>query len=215
MHIKTMLFDVETMFAEGLRAVLQSPKWVHESQAKLSFEIIGIYSNRFSAMNANIRLRPDLVIIDPFTFFEYDGFDLIKCISTETPSTKILIVCPTKTDFLMRPAFKVKAHGIILKEREPQELINAIYQIMNGNTYYDPKLTVPVFKRDSSHRLGLREIQILKSIANGKPSKQIAVDCKISIKTVETHRRNIMQKLKICSIAGLTKYAVREGLVQL
>lgn len=212
MKIKTLLVDAETLFVEGLSALLQDEGKALEP---LKFQVLGIEKNGDNALKKAKALEPSLVLIDPFSLEGLSGIDLIKRLRLALPDTKILILTAMTSDFFVRQSLKLGVSGVVLKRQELSGLILAISQVRAGNIYLDPKLATRVFVNDISGQLSDREYEVLRLIAEGESTKDISDVIDTSIKTVETHRRNIMHKLKIHSVAGLTKYAIREGIVRL
>jgi len=153
---------------------------------------------------------------------DLNGIEATRKIIKEHPNTKIVGLSGHPDRHFVREMLKAGASAYILKHTAYEELIRAIREVMNGKTYLSPEVTqgvVDTYVRSKPQKgenpafavLTDREREVLQRLAEGRSTKEMADDLSVSVKTVETHRRNIMEKLNLHSIAELTKYAIREG----
>jgi two-component system NarL family response regulator len=196
------------MLREGLRAILD-----RESEV----EVVGESADGLAAIEAAIALRPDVVIMD-IGMRRMNGIEATREIRARLPGCRVIALSVHSDRRYLDRMFEAGAQGYVLKEAASHELIEAIRTVASGHTYVSPSLsreTLPQLSpsaRDAYQRLAPREREVLKLLAEGDTSRGIAVLLSISPRTVETHRRNIMRKLGLHSVAELTKYAIREGL---
>jgi DNA-binding NarL/FixJ family response regulator len=206
--------DDHQMFREGLRAIL-------ERDANLT--VVGEASNGRQALEmAGKTLSPDVVIID-IGMPGLNGVDATRQIVGGNSDVKVIALSAHSDRRFIAAMLEAGASGYVLKEAASEEILRAVQVVHRGNKYLSPAIAGTVIEELLSHKtsapgktsrtpLAAREREIVQLLAEGKTSKDVANLLHISVKTVETHRRNIMGKLKVRSIAGLTKYAIREGL---
>ncbi|MGD2095842.1 MAG: response regulator transcription factor [Phycisphaerales bacterium] len=215
MSIRILLVEDHAIVREGLRSLL-------ESQSDL--EIVGEAEDGRTAVELVRTLLPDMVIMD-ITMPNLNGVEATRHIISEFPNVKIIALSIHSNRLFVTDMLGAGAAGYVLKDCLFDELVQAIQAVVDGGGYLSPKITGVVIgdyvKRvgatvDSSFTaLTCREREVLQLVAEGKSTKQIALELHVSTKTVEANRRQIMDKLDIHSIAELTKYAVREGLTSL
>jgi DNA-binding NarL/FixJ family response regulator len=184
-------------------------------------EVVAEAGNGRRAVELAKKLSPNLVIMD-IAMPELNGMEAARQILTVSPHTKIIALSMHSDRRYVSEILKVGALGYLLKECAFEELDRAIRTVISGQIYLSPGIAHVVVedyvqklsgKDDSpTSMLSPREREILQLLADGKNVKQIALQLHISGKTVETHRRNIMEKLDIHSLPELTKFAIREGL---
>jgi two-component system, NarL family, response regulator NreC len=214
MKIKVLLADDHKIFRDGLRTLIE----------KEGMEVVGEAENGRKAIKLAEKLMPSMIIMD-VSMPDMNGIEATRKIIAAMPAVKIIALSMHSDRRFVLGMLEAGASGYLLKDCAFGELANAIQQVSTGNTYLSPKITDVVVKgylnksTDSSNKGGTlltsREREILQLIAEGLTAKEIAAHVFLSIKTIETHRRNIMQKLNMRSTADLTKYAIREGLVSL
>jgi len=180
-------------------------------------------NGRIAVQLAN-ELRPDVIIMD-VSMPDLNGMEASRQILDKHPGIKILGLSMHSNRRFVADMLSAGVCGYMLKESLFDELILAIRTIMTGDTYLSPRITGVVIedyisrlaKGETSHSdvLTGREREVLQLLAEGKSTKQIAGQLHVSVKTIESNRRQIMNKLDIDSIAELTKYAIREGLTSL
>jgi DNA-binding NarL/FixJ family response regulator len=150
-----------------------------------------------------------------------NGLEATRQIRKDLPNTKVLILYAHSDDAYVEQVAALGAAGFLLKQTSSHELATAIREVQKGNTYYSPSVSKRVrdrsqksVERGSSNRLSSREVEVLQLIAEGKPNKQVAAELGVSFKTVDKHRQHLMSKLNIHDIAGLTRYAIAEGIIE-
>jgi DNA-binding NarL/FixJ family response regulator len=210
--IKIILADDHKMFCEGLRFMLEDQPGI---------EVIATAPDGITAAKLTRELSPDVVIID-IGMPNLNGIEATRRINAENPDVKIIALSMHSDKRFVAEIFKAGASGYLLKDSDFEELITAINTVMEDNLYISPAVAKVVIKdyvkslREDNTSvfdiLTAREREVLQILAEGKNTHQIADALYISEKTVEAHRRQIMNKLGINSVAGLIKYAIREGL---
>jgi DNA-binding NarL/FixJ family response regulator len=142
-------------------------------------------------------------------------------IRKEVPATKVLILSAHSDDAYVEQVAVLGAAGFLLKQTSSHVLATAIREVQKGNTFYSPAVSKRVHdrsqksvERGSSNRLSSREVEVLQLIAEGKANKQVAAELGVSFKTVDKHRQHLMAKLNIHDVAGLTRYAIAEGIIE-
>ena len=207
-----ILVDDHALFRAGLRAILSS-----------HYEIVAEASDGLDAMHSAIKHQPNLVITD-LSMPNRNGSEAIAAIKKRLPDTKILVLTVQKAEEYIYAALQAGADGYMLKDDSQNELLSAIQQVLQGKAYLSASICKNVMNgylkqncrtgnlQPSWTNLTQRETQILKLIAEGKKNKQIAELLSISIKTVEKHRANLMQKLDLHDISSLTTYALKNGI---
>jgi two-component system, NarL family, response regulator NreC len=213
MQIRAMLVDDHQMFREGLRAIL-------ERDGKVT--IAGEASNGREAVKMAVELVPDLVIMD-IGMSELNGVDAARQIVAGNPGIRVIALSAHSDSRFVSAMLDAGASGYVLKEAAGAEILRAVHAVHKGSKFLSPEIAESVIEGFVSGRpvtgaseplpqLAAREREVVQLLAEGKTSKDIARLLHISVQTVETHRRNIMSKLKLHSLASLTKYAIREGL---
>jgi len=213
--IKVVLTDDHMIIRDGLRALLERQP---------DMEVVAEADNGRTALKHVKELSPDVVIMD-IGMRELNGIDATRQIVKMSPGVKVLALSMYSDKRFVKEMLKAGASGYMLKDSAFTELIDAIRVIVGGKIYISPGVASIVLEdylgdstqRESSIRslLTSREIEVLQLLAEGKSTKQIALSLSLSIKTIESRRARIMQKIGIDNIADLTKYAIREGIVSL
>lgn len=185
------------------------------------FEVVGDLGNAHDAIAAIRSLEPDLVLMD-ISMPGINGIEAIIDIKRRHPRIRILIVTVHKTDEYIHSSLSAGADGYLVKDATYEELQVAIHSVLSGKIYISPDVSSEVIKRylqasgpidaGSLHVLTHRERQVLKLIAEGHPNRYIAEYFCLSVKTVEKHRSNLMQKLDMHNASALTAYAIENGL---
>lgn len=213
--IRVFLADDHTILREGLKYLLQE---------EAEIEVVGEAENGHRLLKEVKKTTPDVIVLD-ITMPVLGGLEATQQLKKMLPKAKILILTMHTDEEYVHQAFKLGASGYLVKKAATQDFVSAIRAVQRGETYISPAVServVQEFVRSARlspkpafpDKLTFRERQILKLIAEGWPSKKIAEHLHISTRTVETHRANIMQKLKLHKVADLVKYAIRRGLVQ-
>jgi two-component system, NarL family, response regulator NreC len=213
--IKVLLADDHKIVRDGLRTLL-------EKHADIA--VLGEAEDGREALQLAGKLSPDVVVMD-IAMPELNGIEATRQILSEHPGIKIVALSMHSDKRFVSEMLKAGASAYLLKDCAFEELIAAIRTIMKGKIYLSPGIAGVVLadyirsdrKSEPSvfSQLSDREREVLQLMTEGKTTKEVAAQLNVSIKTVETHRTNIMTKLDIHSIAELTKYAIREGLTSL
>ena len=205
---RILLADDHALTLEGIRAVLEP-----------HHEIVGMVTDGRALLDAALRLKPDLVVLD-ITMPLLNGIDAAVQIKKSLPGVKLLFVTMHVNPAYLEAALNAGATGYVLKSAAREELLDAIKSVLNGHIYVTPSLSSEHLERftDPSRaaatlRLTAREREILQLIAEGRAGKEIAFVLSISIKTVAFHRENIKKKLGLGTTAELTKHAIEQGLI--
>jgi DNA-binding NarL/FixJ family response regulator len=207
--------DDHQLMRQGLKELLEN---------RTEFEVVGEAANGRQAVNLARELKPDIVILD-IAMPELNGIDSARQIIADSPNIKVLALSRHSERRFVAEMLAAGASGYILKDSAIEELVEALNIVCAGKTYLSPEIVDIVVddyvdrltkSRESKlARLTPREREILQLIAEGKSTKQIADALFVSVKTVATHRHQIMEKLNVRNIADLTKFAIREGLTNL
>ncbi len=215
MEIRVLLADDHNIFRDGLRTLIEK---------EAGMEVVAEADNGRKAIALAEKLVPNIIIMD-VSMPDMNGIEATRKIVSGIPDVKVIALSMHSDRRFVLGMLEAGASGYLLKDCAFGELAGAIRQVMTGNTYLSPKIADVVVKgylhkmtESSPTAVDLmtsREREILQLLAEGLTAKEIAAHVYLSIKTVETHRRNIMQKLNMRSVAELTKYAIREGLVAL
>jgi DNA-binding NarL/FixJ family response regulator len=211
---RIVVADDHNMFRQGLKRILSE---------MADLEVVGEVGNGLELLKRLNELTPHMVILD-ISMPNLRGIEAIREIKTIRPDAKILILTMHKDKEYLYQAISSGANGYLLKEDADTELFSAIETIRRGRIYLSPFLSeeskedwaeIARGKRDLpfAESLTTREKQVLKLIAEGKSSKEIADLLFISVRTVERHRANIMEKLNLKKTADLVKYAIKKGYI--
>jgi two-component system NarL family response regulator len=182
--------------------------------------VVGEASTGREALRAVDAARPDVLVLD-IGLPELDGIEVARRLHREHPDLRIIALSVHTEPHVVREMLQAGAHAYLVKSAAPAELVQAIRAVMQHSVYLSPEIArealdgmaAPVHR--SGRQLGQREREVLALLATGKRSSEIAAALSISSATVEVHRRNIMRKLDLHSVAELTKYAIRHGLTSL
>jgi DNA-binding NarL/FixJ family response regulator len=205
---RVLLADDHPLTLEGLRAFLEP-----------HFESVGTVTDGRSLLDAALRLKPDLIILD-ITMPLLNGIDAAIQIKKSLPGVKLLFVTMHVNPAYLEAALNAGGTGYVLKSAAREELLDAIKSVLSGRIYVTPTLSTEHLERFANPsraaaalRLSAREREILQLIAEGRAAKEIAYHLAISIKTVAFHRDNLKRKLGLRSTAELTRHAIEQGLV--
>ena len=212
--VRIVIAEDHTILREGLRSLLSS---------SANFEIVGEAGDGREAIRQVKKFKPDLILTD-LSMPRMNGMEAIKEIKRESPATKILVLTVHRAEEYILATFRAGADGYLLKDSTHSELLMAVKKVLSGTHYISPEISEKVIEgyiegkkslksRTSWETLTQREREILKLIAEGYRNKEIAEDLCISVKTVEKHRANLMEKLDLHSIQALTTFAIEKGLV--
>ncbi len=216
MSIRVMLVDDHNMVSEVLSALLER---------EADIQVVATADNGREAIRLAREVCPDVIVMD-VAMPEMNGLVACRQIMAENPQNRIIILSMFAERKYVVDALKAGARGYIQKKSAFKMLVGAIRTVYEDGGYLDPKITGIVLddymlhmaeqeSEDHQSPLSSREQEVLQLIAEGKSTKEIAFTLDISAKTIETHRRQIMQKLKLTNVADLTRYAIREGMTSL
>ena len=215
MSIRILLVDDHKITRQGLRSLLDKQQ---------DMEVVAEAEDGRTAVRLVGELSPNVVIMD-VTMPDLNGVEATRQIVGQSPDVKIIALSMHSDTLFVTEMLRSGASGYLLKDCAFEELSRAINAVVAGKTYLSPSISGVVVD-DYLHRLSKadfsdsqvltdREREVLQLMAEGKSTKRIALKLHISVKTVETHRRQIMNKLDIHTVAELTKYAIRKGLTSL
>jgi DNA-binding NarL/FixJ family response regulator len=215
MSTRILLVDDHRILRDGLRTLLS---------ANPDFEVVGDAQDGRSAVEMAERLTPNVVVMD-IGMPDLNGIEATRQIIERVPACRVIALSAYADRKLIAEALKAGASGYLLKDSAFEELAEAIRTAVAKRVYLSPKIAADLvddyvrMSKDPSpsvfDSLSPREREVLQLIAEGHSTKEVARILKVSVKTVETHRRQVMNKLDLFSVAELTRYAIREGLVSL
>lgn len=215
MSIKILLADDHEIVRYGLRCVIEEQP---------DMEVVGDAVNGRTAINLTHQLKPDVVIMD-ISMPDMNGIEATRRIRKEIPDTKVIVLSMHHKRQFVIDMLKSGVSGYILKTKVHEDLIRAIKAAVADEVYLSSKITgivahdiasnLPTSDKSAYAILTPREREVLQLISEGKSTKKSALHLNVSIKTIESTRRQIMQKLDIHNVADLTKYAINEGITSL
>jgi len=213
--IRVLLSDDHRIMREGLRSLLEKEP---------DIKVVGEAEDGYSTIELARKLKPQVVVMD-ITMPDLNGIEATHQITKEMPDIKVLALSMHNDQRFVERMLKAGATGYLLKDCASEELVGAIRTVLSNQTYLSPSIADVVRRDYLSQRRGAdisvsyvlteREREVLQLMAEGKNTKEIASRLQVSVKTIETFRQHIMQKLNLHSLAELTKYAIREGLTSL
>ena len=214
--ITILLADDHMVVRQGLRALLNTEE---------DIEVVGEAETGREAVDLARQLQPNIVLMD-IVMPSLNGLEAARQISKQTPASKVLILSSYGDDEYVQRVNEVGAQGYLVKQSAADELVKAIHEVQKGRKAFSPSIasrcqpatrlfgdkTAP--DTTQANHLTPREAEALQLIAEGKTNKQIAAELGISAKTVEKHRQQVMNKLRIHDVAGLTRYALSKGIIK-
>jgi two-component system, NarL family, response regulator NreC len=213
MTIRLLVADDHRMMREGLRSLFE---------AHGGFEVIGEAENGRDAVARAHELRPDVVVMD-LGMKELNGVEATRQIRAQCPGVEVVVLSTYAHEDYVLSALEAGASAYVLKISAHEQLVEAVRSVAMGRRFLSPEITGVIvdlgiqgalLARDPSHpRLSGREREVLQLVAEGHTSGEIAARLHVATRTVEQHRRHIMGKLELHSVAELTRYAIREGIV--
>ena len=209
MPVQVLLADDHQVVRESLRALLE----------REGYKIVGEASNGQDAVRIAETSRPDIAVLD-ISMAALNGLDAATQIQKVSPKTKTIFLTVHDEDPYLLNALRAGARGYVIKTHAAQELLRAMREASRGGVYLSPEVSRAVVqayqnKTDlANDPLSARERQVLQLIAEGKTTKEAAGVLNISVKTADTHRTRIMEKLDIHETASLVRYAIRRGIIE-
>lgn len=217
--LRILIADDHEVARRGVRALLES---------HAGWEVCAEAADGRDAVELALTNKPDVVLLD-IGMPNLNGLEAARQISAVLPDAGILILTMHDTDNMVREVLRAGARGFLLKSDAGRDLIAAVEAVGLQRTFFTPRVGQMVLNgfldRDRKHNsaapvefpgdlLTSREREVIQLLAEGRTSKEVAVTLNLSVKTAETHRTNLMRKLNLHSVADLTRYAVRNGIVQ-
>ncbi len=207
--IKVVIADDHVIFRQGLLKLLQSAE---------DIEVVGEAGEGLKILSFIEKERPDVAILD-ISMPGLSGLEIIKEIQSKGIEIRVILLTMHNDPLTAKKAVQSDASGYVLKDDAFEDLLYAIRAVASGGKFISPSISEKVLnscmaKEVGNHILTVRESEILRLIASGLSNKQIADKLCISVKTVETHRARIMQKLDLHTTADLVRYAIRTGLLK-
>jgi DNA-binding NarL/FixJ family response regulator len=214
--VRILIADDHKIMRDGLRAILEK---------RAGTKVVGEAADGHEAVALGRTLKPRVVVLD-VTMSGLNGIDATRRIAAEMPQVKVIGLSVNADRRYVLAMLAAGASGYLLKNAASEELTRAIDAVIGGKKYVSPLVAdaviesatrdaAPASSRPDGKVLSMREREVLQLLAEGKTSKAIATTLGVAVSTVETHRRQIMDKLALHSIAELNKYAIREGLTSL
>ncbi len=214
--IRVLLAEDHTILRKGLCALLEN---------EFGIEVVGEAGNGKEAIEKAESLKPDVVVLD-ISLPLLNGIEVTRQLRKKNLEINILILTMHTSDEFVFEVINAGAKGYVIKKAAPDELVSAIHAVFLGHSYFSPEISKMLLDRESESGpmqdesiiykiLTEREREILQLVAEGHSSREISEMLFISIKTVENHRANIMEKLGLHNLAELIKYAISKGIIQL
>jgi DNA-binding NarL/FixJ family response regulator len=216
MTCKLLLIDDHSLIRAGVRALVSDIP---------GYEVIGEACDGARLRALATQLDPDIILLD-ISMKDVNGLDALDDLRAVMPDSKVLILSMHTDPALVMRALEAGAHGYLLKDATATELEQALHALRTGERYLSPAIAHTVINQAitgtqakaepaQNHNLTARQLEILRLVVRGKSTREIAAGLGLSIKTVETHRAQIMKRLHIHELAGLVLYCVREGIISL
>ncbi len=209
--ISIILADDHTIVRKGFRLLLE-----HEPD----FSVLGEAANGREAVEMALKLKPSVVLMD-IMMPELNGFQATQRLRLMDDTIKVLILSMYSSQDHVHQVIQSGASGYLLKHCAPKDLVSAVREVARGKTYFTPSVSRQVldfrrqYKAERGSILTTREFEVLQMVAEGKTNKEMGGSLFISVKTVEKHRQRLMDKLGIHDVAGLTRYAISRGIIDI
>ena len=208
--LRILVADDHAVVRRGVRALLEG---------QMDWQVCGEASTGPEAVEQTRLLDPDILVLD-LSMPELNGLDATRRILRESPRTQVLVLTMHHSEELAHQVLQAGARGYVLKSDADRELVAAVDSLQQRRTFLTPNLAASDAGADGTQadggrgELTPREREIVQLVAEGRSSKEVAAMLGISVKTVESHRSNVMRKLRIRSVSQLVRYAVRNRIVQ-
>jgi two-component system response regulator NreC len=213
MAIRILLADDHTLVRSGFKSLIED---------RDMFEVVGEASNGRETVRLAKELKPNVILMD-INMPDLNGVEATRQVVESDPSIKVIGLSIYSDKIFISGMLKAGAAGYLLKDCQPSELTEAIFAVRHNEVYISTKIMGTVIgdyrkfllqeNESPDELLTEREREVLQLIAEGKNTKQIASDLSVSVKTIETHRQNLMHKLDIYSVQDLVKYAIKHGVI--
>jgi two-component system response regulator NreC len=211
--IKVLVADDHPVVRKGLQTCLAREPHI---------KVVGEAADGDEALRKTLELKPHVVLMD-ISMPGMDGLKVTEHLRKEAPEVKVLIISMHKNRDAIFRVIQAGAHGYVSKEAPPEELLRAIELIHDGEAFFSEEIALAALaefvksggRKEPFAQLTGREREVLVWIAEGKSNKEIADKLDIGVRTIETHRERIMRRLNIHSVAGLTRYAIANGLINI
>lgn len=215
-RITVLLAEDHAIVREGFRSLLKEER---------DIEVIGEAETGRQAVQLTRELRPAVVVMD-IAMPSLNGLEATRQIRQHFPATRVLILSAHSDDAYVQQVIEFGATGFLVKQTSSEMLAIAIREVQQGNLFFSPAISrrltgraQTALDREGNPRrkgnsLSPREVEVLQLIAEGKANKQVAAELGVSIKTVDKHRQHLMGKLNLHDIAGLTRYAIAQGIIE-
>lgn len=212
-----LLVDDHALIRAGVRALVSDIP---------GYEVIGEAASGEHLLEVTLELKPDIILLD-ISMKDSNGLDALERLHRTLPESKVLILSMHTDPHLIMRALEGGAHGYLLKDATATEIEQALDALRNGERYLSPAIAHTVINQAlvsaqsskvepaDNHNLTARQLEILRLIVRGKSTREIASGLNLSVKTVETHRSQIMKRLQIYDVAGLVLFCVREQIISL
>ncbi len=216
MRTKVLIVDDHKIMRDGIKAILKSAQ---------DLEVVGETDSGVDAVQLVRKLRPDVVMMD-INLQGMSGIEATTEMLRHNPDTRVMMLSMYDDEHSVISAVKAGARGFVLKRASDGDLIQALRMVAQGGTYLSPKVSDRLLDRiqkgtvdESTQALPLadlspREVQVLRLVAEGKTSKEIAVMLDLSVQTIRSYRKAMMKKLNVNNVAGLTQLALSTGLMR-
>jgi DNA-binding NarL/FixJ family response regulator len=209
--ITVLLVEDHQIVREGFRTLLKSEP---------DIEVVGEAETGRQAVQMTRKLRPAVVVMD-IAMPLLNGLEATRQIRKEFPDTKVIILSAYSDEAYVGQVAALGAAAFLLKQTSSQNLATTVREVLKGKTFFGPALSKPAngpgrkpLEGGRGNNLSSREVEVLQLIAEGMPNKLVAVELGVSFKTVDKHRQHLMAKLDIHDIAGLTRYAIKTGIIE-
>jgi two-component system nitrate/nitrite response regulator NarL len=212
--IRVLLVDDHPFVREGIKSHLAT---------QTGIEVVGEAGSGHEALQQASRLRPDLVLMD-ISMPGMNGLEAISRLRKTAPSARVLVLTMHDNREYIAQVFRLGARGFVRKDGSPEELVRAIHAVNAGEAFFGPGVSSVLLEEfaqggsgtappASAMALSDREREVLAGVAEGLGNKDIARRLGVGVRTVQTHREHIMRKLDIHTVAGLTRFAVAQGMI--
>src|SRR2546423_3993696 len=213
--INVLLADDHIVVRQGLRVLIESQD---------DMRVVGEADNGRQAVQLTKKFLPDVVVLD-VAMPLLNGLEATRQITRDVPAVKVLILSSYSDDEYVQQLTAEGAAGYLVKQTAVTDLLKAIREAYKGNAFFSPSISKRLLERcreafggglvrKRTNHLTSREAEVLQLIAEGHANKQIAAELSISVKTVEKHRQQVMNKLNIHDVAGLTRHAIAKGIIE-